>query len=739
MIGRLLFPLLLCGAVLAQPAVQDVVNAASSTSAVSPCALAGMSGADLAGLPVSVNGVPAQVLYSGADRVIFQIPCQTALGEASVAAGASAPFPITVQAAAPAIFAPQAGRGAALNADGTLNGPGNPQTDGGMLSVFLTGAAAALPSAATVGGQNAPVLSLAPVPGFDGLEQAGIAVPRLPPADYAVIFNLGGERSNAPLVQVTSSLPAGSTAPIDTGAGPWLISTAPSTPVPMDDLTVFAFSQQNADGRDPQVVELRPDIDIRAWQRWDRIGTESSDYDFAWVGDCHAAGIRFIGGSTATVLFPDEASSDAQFRDWASRDASGNLVDHSDLVPGAHRGSLANPSYRDYLVRIGKLQIDGGVDGLFYDEVNNVAQGQGWDGNEGFDDYRLADFNAYLLAKYPAGTDFQALFGMTPDNTLHRDVPQSDLVHNFNYRTYLATHGWSRTPYTPANPLAREWARPAGNRVPPGAPDFLNASEPYRYWKQIVAELREYAWQKYHRRILMTSNGIFPYVDFQSVGLYDWNPEGVDWCPVVAGHLNGSISLQTAMLGLKAQSERIAPGVPVVLFIDWPTTVMDRYNALPLAERQDYWRMYAAEAYANGLFFAFHLKTTTGEPTATQAGVMPLFKSLAAFYRAHANYYHHVTPSAAQVSVPENVMVAVSDQAQPQRRLVHLVNHNYQAGFVEQRDIPLAIPSATAPASVTLASPDQAQDSSLTVTYSDGLVHVVVPSLLAYNVIALTY
>jgi hypothetical protein len=138
--------------------------------------------------------------------------------------------------------------------------------------------------------------------------------------------------------------------------------------------------------------------------------------------------------------------------------------------------------------------------------------------------------------------------------------------------------------------------------------------------------------------------------------------------------------------------------------------------------------MYAAEAYANGLFFAFHLRTTTGEPTATQAGVMPLFRSLAAFYRAHAGFYHHVTSVTAPVSVSIGAAsVAVSDQAQPARRLVHLVNHAYQAGFIEQRNI------------VTLASPDQAQDSALPFTYSSGVIRVVVPSLVAYDIIAISY
>ena len=71
---------------------------------------------------------------------------------------------------------------------------------------------------------------------------------------------------------------------------------------------------------------------------------------------------------------------------------------------------------------------------------------------------------------------------------------------------------------------------------------------------------------------------------------------------------------------------------------------------LPTSEQQDYWRIYAAEAYANGLYFAFFLLDTVGDPSATQLGLMPFFQSLTAFYRAHAGLYHGVTASAASVT-----------------------------------------------------------------------------------------
>ncbi|HVZ80206.1 MAG TPA: hypothetical protein VHE12_05305, partial [bacterium] len=458
------------------------------------------------------------------------------------------------------------------------------------------------------------------------------------------------------------------------------------------------------------------------------------------VDQCHAGHIRFIGGTTATVLFADEFSPD-DFDRIACRDASGKIVPHDNIVPGAHRGSLASPEYRDYLVNIGKVQIDGGVDGIFFDEVDQDYQGEHYDNNEGFDDYHLADFNAYLLAKYPAGTDFGKLFGMKPGNMLRRDLPPGDLRRNFNYLRYLADNGWTNSPLSPANPLAQEWGRTYDDHVEPGAKSFTAAAEPYRYFGEIVRKLKDYAQEKYGRKLLITGNGILPNVDFESIGLWDYNHDGdngsmADYTPVIDGHLNGKVSLQSVFRRFRAQSKLLAPGAPVVLFIDWPTPTLNRYTALPQKEREDYWRLYAAEAYANGIFYAFHLKTATGEPTADQQGMMPFFKSYTAFYRSHAALYHQVEPSdkEAACSLP-GAMVSVMEGKG--RVLVHLVNHNYDKGFQEQRNVLVTVPLDASPKTVTWASPDRSSDQPLKYSYSDRKLKVVLPSLEAYSVLVI--
>lgn len=526
---------------------------------------------------------------------------------------------------------------------------------------------------------------------------------------------------------------------LEADGGPFALTVTPIAPVPMDGVTVFAHSQVVDHAGDPQVTTLAPDMTIRALNHWDLDGRHVADYDTTYIAACQAGGTRVMSGQT-TVTFADEWNADA-FPSVVTRDSRGAMVEHDDIYPLLHFGSWASPNFRSDLVAIGELQIDAGVDGVFFDVADGDFTGASYDGDEGFDDGHLADFNGYLLAKYP-GADFAARFGMAPDNRLRADLPAGDPC-NFNYRRYLAGNGWAGDPFDAANPLAAEWPRAVNSRAPTGANLTFEPAVTYRQFLQVTTTLRQYARQKYGRDIYLTSNGIFPYVDFQSVGLYDGNDDGdggaqADYVPLQSGHLAGATSLKSTFLRLAAESAALAPGAPVVLFIDWPSGPMTRFVGLPAGEREDYWRIYAAEAYANGLYFAFFLADTVGDPTATELGLMPLYQSLTAFYRAEQALYHHQTVSNLDLGLP-GIMATVTDQTQPRRRIVHLVNHHYDAGLIAQQDVAVAVPVAGAPTSVTLVSPDLTGETALPFSYANGQVAVTVPSLLAYDVLIVAY
>jgi hypothetical protein len=518
-----------------------------------------------------------------------------------------------------------------------------------------------------------------------------------------------------------------------------LALTLPTPPVPpaTADFVVFGFSQSDVDQEDPQIYRLGPDINIRAIGKWSTHGDEPADYDFTQIRRYHARGITFVGSGTASVIFPGDFAGPEAYADMSTRDADNNPVPHDEFgfPEPARRGNIFNPRYRAYLLSWAKIQIDGGVDGLCFDEVNagfSGGQKYGFNGNEGFDDYTIADFNRYLLAKYPHFTaaGWRARFGMTGDN----------LPGDFDYRTYLREHGWNTDPLTSANPLAAEWGKVTPNRMYAGDHSFT-ATYLRRYWKEMVDELRAYA----GRPILITSNGLLPYVDFNSVGMYPWNPDeqtpdhrGADYVPVVDGHLNGAKSLQANYRYLRTAGREIAGDVPVTVFIDWPNDMMTAYLNLPPAEQRDYWRIFGAEAYANGIFPAFHLKDTVGSPTAEQQGLLGFLRTYSRFYAEHRALYraNDYDPSAVRVAA-RDVSASLLAQRAGGARTLHLVNHNYDRGMVPQTGFRVEARLPSCPRRVAMVSPDFAGVQAPPVTCRDGTLTVTVDRLDYYNVLVL--
>jgi hypothetical protein len=293
-------------------------------------------------------------------------------------------------------------------------------------------------------------------------------------------------------------------------------------------LTVFGFSQESSNlPADPQVLEMLPNIVARAWQRWDLGGTQSSGYNWSYPSQAQADGITFIGGTTATVLFRDEFPGAAQFNSVVSCNAQGQPVVHAPL--NFYRGSMASPTYRQYIIGIGEIQIDGGVNGLFFDEPDESYEGATYgDGNEGFDDADVADFGGFLCAKYPSlsSSAWQTQFGVTSADKLNCSLSSDQWGRSFDYRGYLARNGWQTDPLTSANPLAAEWGTMEGGHPEPENGTFTGTYTSLVYWQNIVLTLRTYARQKYGKEILITANGVFPFVDFQMNGLWDGNPDG---------------------------------------------------------------------------------------------------------------------------------------------------------------------------------------------------------------------
>ncbi|MGA3188008.1 MAG: IPT/TIG domain-containing protein [Bryobacteraceae bacterium] len=220
-----------------------VVNGASFQPKIAPGSLASIFGTNLATsttpgaaapLPtvlaeaaVTVNGKAAPILYASPTQINFQMPWETAVGNASIVVSvdgtASNTATVPVTATAPGIFT-SSGAAVAQNSDYSLNTPSNPAHAGSFLIAYLTGSGAVTPSvpdgaatpstglvqipsnvtvSATIGGQSAPVLFAGLSPDFVSLVQLDITVPSgLAAGNYPLIVTIGGQVSNSATVSI---------------------------------------------------------------------------------------------------------------------------------------------------------------------------------------------------------------------------------------------------------------------------------------------------------------------------------------------------------------------------------------------------------------------------------------------------------------------------------------------------------------------------------------------------------
>jgi len=515
---------------------------------------------------------------------------------------------------------------------------------------------------------------------------------------------------------------------------------------PPAELPVYVFSQSGPASIDPQLFEVGPALSLRTTGQWGTDGTQAEDYDVESIQDLQALGSRVILGLTASVVFESQFQSTEEFLDVVSRDAANQPVLHEEIVPDAYRGNLAHPKFRDLIVQNAKVLVDIGADGIFFDEANAGYSGSEFDGNEGFDDYHQADFRAYLCAKHPEWTPpgFMAMFNTSADNTLDCAAPNCVGV-GFSLRRYLADGGLNLSDAWDTA-LLLEWGTTMGNRVATAPASFLQTSE-IAYWADIVRRVRKYARDTYQRELLITSNGLFPFVDFQSIGLYPYNadaPSGsvadyVHYVPTTSdGHLDLSVSLVDTFERLRDHSRALAGDVPLALFIDWPTDMMDAYYAFSEQEKRDYFRIYGAEAYAAGLRFAWHLKTSMpDDPTATDSNMLDWFTAEADFYRQHADIYIEAEPSPITASTPAaNILIKTTILADGSCA-VHLINHAYDRGFIEQTDFTVTVETAFTEFTGTMFSPDGAEEVEVLLGASAERATFEVPSLKSYAVVVL--
>jgi uncharacterized protein (TIGR03437 family) len=97
----------------------------------------------LAGVQVSINNIPAPLLYVSATQINTVVPVELLVGPATLRLSQNnAPLPdspVFVGGGAPQVFRNPDGSAAAINQDGTVNSAGNPAKVGSNVSIWATG------------------------------------------------------------------------------------------------------------------------------------------------------------------------------------------------------------------------------------------------------------------------------------------------------------------------------------------------------------------------------------------------------------------------------------------------------------------------------------------------------------------------------------------------------------------------------------------------------------------------
>lgn len=529
----------------------------------------------------------------------------------------------------------------------------------------------------------------------------------------------------ADLVKQGETLVKGYQPPAQTVSEDWLkplpdFPVALRRPQPVKDINDAVVYTVNEDTNTADGVAMAAkagsDVLIRGWFKWGQAPPVNK-----WaplVDQIHAQGALFGGGITCSALYDNENGlTKEQVLDMATRGPAGQLVDAWDN-PGVRHGSLSCPAYRKYLLRWCNEQIDAGVDYLFMDESNAAISE-----TEGYDDYSLRDFRQYLLGVCPQtrglgprdarwGTDW----GISLADP--QVCPTGDMT-SFDYRAYMKALGVLDKPVVEKNRLAALWWP-------------FRAYRDDKAWREITDAIRAYGRER-RRTILISGNGIVPYVDLQVLGVWDrWLVKG--------GHVDLSDNQVPYWRSLVERGRKTAgKRVPVVLFHDWGFGEPPfPWMAVAPSEREIWMRTRGAEIYAAGGFFAFPVLGPFGCNAAEDA-TLPLIARQTAFYQSHRDLYLQSRWVGCQETKSSADKLSLAAWWSPKRQalVIHAINRD--PALQPRTGVTLHLPIGTVPTGCTVVSPDYTGEQAGTCRKNGDGVDLTLSRLEAYSVAILTF
>ncbi len=467
------------------------------------------------------------------------------------------------------------------------------------------------------------------------------------------------------------------------------------------------------------------DVLIRAWFKWHNAPNWS--YFSPLVEEAHRLGMFFGGGTTCSALYHGENNlSKEEVLDMATRDPEGNLVDAWGQ-PNVRHGTLSNPRYLEYILRWCREQIEAGADFLFMDEINAALHP-----NEGFDDYSLRDFREYLLRVYVDGQGWQVNDKRWQErfrvDFSDQEMCPDGTMKTFNYRAYLKRYGftkqsqenpWNTGPFSPENPFREDWAR-------------FRRERDERAWRYIVDNIREFARRK-GRQVLICSNGIAKFVDFQVRGVWDlWR--------VKDGRVDLSMSQMNDWASVVREGWFVSGRkVPVVLFHDWGFGGFP-WTEVPPSDREIWMRVRGAEIYAAGGFFAFPVSGLANFQDAFRDGTLSEIARQTTFYQRHRELYRNALPIAFDElkTEPEQLSTALWVRFDPPTLLLHIINRRTKDFRLQKVSASVWLPTKDLPLKVSAFSPDTVK-SEVKLEQEGEQLKLTLTELEAYTVVELQF
>lgn len=316
-------------------------------------------------------------------------------------------------------------------------------------------------------------------------------------------------------------------------------------------------------------------------------------------------GIIFCTMITSSAIVSDIVPP-GKLEEWASRDAAGRIIPTASW----HQGCLNNPEYRAFVRDIGRAVIDGGADGIHYDE--SYSRWFWMRPIPCFCDACCAELRSWLKQRYDAAT-LRQRWGI-------------DDLASFNYRSYLAEHGWADQPWR--SPLHDEWW-------------LMQLHSTLRWEKWIVDDNKAYARERYGRELVTNANQyMLPNLSAVLTGesrIYDFVNIGtglsLEYRDGSAGRSLRISPTEGSFIPLYRMGRAHAPDKPVVVFLDIQEHPQ-HLAALPPRQEGLYMQWLFAEAHLSGCFFAAHHRFSFYEaPLEPQAAAGQFFKRHAAWYK----------------------------------------------------------------------------------------------------------